>query len=67
MDQENPGKRVLSDADVKALADEMERRIVNRFYRNLGRGVWALVWKAALVALVALAAYGAANHGAPPR
>ncbi len=55
-------KRNLTDADVKALADELESRMVNRFYGNLGRGVWGLAWKAMVLAAVGLAAYGAARH-----
>lgn len=55
-------ERNLTDADVKALADEMEERMVNRFYRNLGHGVWSLIWKVLVLAAVGLAAYGAARH-----
>lgn len=55
-------KRNLTDADVKALADEMESRMVNRFYGNLGRGVWGLAWKAMVLTAVGLAAYGAVRH-----
>lgn len=54
--------RKLTDADIKALADELEDRMVNRFYRNLGSGVWSLAWKALVLGAVALAAYGAAKH-----
>ncbi|MCG2585522.1 hypothetical protein [Massilia sp. TS11] len=50
--------RNLTDADVKAIADEMETRMVNRFYNDLGRGVWGMVWKAIIVALIGLAALG---------
>jgi predicted phage tail protein len=52
-------KRNLTDDDVSALADEMEKRMVNRFYGNLGRGVWGIVWKAVVIAIVGVAAYGA--------
>lgn len=51
--------RRLTDADVQALADEFEARMVNRFYSNLGSGVWSLVWKAFVLSIVAIAAYGA--------
>jgi hypothetical protein len=56
-DHENSA-RILSDEDVKALADEMEMRLVSRFYGNLGRGVWDLAWKAIVICIVAIAAYG---------
>ncbi len=56
------GDRKLTESDVKALADELEQRLIGRFYHNLGHGVWALVWKALVLAAVALAAYGAAKH-----
>lgn len=55
-------ERNLTDADVKALADEMERRMVNHFYRNLGHGIWKLAWKMVVLAVVGLAAYGAVKH-----
>lgn len=51
--------RRLTDADVQALADEFEARMVHRFYSNLGSGVWALVWKTIIFSIVAIAAYGA--------
>ncbi len=54
-------ERRLSDADVIALADEMERRIVRRFYGNLGRGIWSLVWRIIVWAIVGIAAYGIAK------
>ena len=52
-------ERCLTDADVQALADELENRLVNRFYKNLGRGVWSMVWRALVFVLVGLASYGA--------
>jgi len=51
--------RALTDEDVKAIADEFESRLVARFYDNLGRGVWGLMWKAMIGAIVIVAAYGA--------
>ncbi len=54
--------RKLTDADIKALADELEDRMVNRFYRNLGHGVWGLLWKLLVLGAVGLAAYGATKH-----
>lgn len=53
-------ERKLTDADVKALADELESRMVQRFYLNLGHGVWEVAWKVLVLGAVGLAAYGAA-------
>lgn len=54
--------RALTDEDAKAiaaaLADEMEDRLIKRFYHNLGRGLWGLLWKGFLLAMLGLAAYG---------
>lgn len=50
--------RLLTDDDVKAIADALEQRIVERFYSDLGRGVWAVIWKAAIAVAIALAAAG---------
>lgn len=46
--------RNLTDADVKAIAKEMKEQ----FYSNLGKGVWSVVWKAIIAALIAIAYYG---------
>lgn len=53
--------RALTDSDIRALADELERQLTERFYTNLGRGLWSIVWRALVGAAVALAAYGAAK------
>jgi hypothetical protein len=51
-------ERHLTDDDVKALADELEDRLTDRFYGNLGRGMWALAWKAIITAILGIIAYG---------
>lgn len=48
------GNRTLTDADVEAILEQAEKR----FYSNLGKGVWGLVWKALILAAVAIAATG---------
>lgn len=50
--------RKLSDADIEAILNQVEQRVAARFYSDLGRGVWGMVWKALLLAMVAVAAYG---------
>jgi hypothetical protein len=56
-DHENEA-RTLTNDDVKALADEMEARLMSRFYGNLGRGVWDLAWKAIVICIVGIAVWG---------
>lgn len=57
--------RALTEADIEALAEKIveksEAAIISRFYKNLGMGVWGLIWKAIVLGLIALAAYGAAT------
>lgn len=59
--------RNMTDGDIEALAEKIvamsEEAIVSRFYKNLGQGLWALVWKSVVVGMLALAAYGAAGGG----
>lgn len=54
-------RRTLTDADVQALAGELEKRMEQKFYRDLGKGLWGLVWKAVLGFLV----FTAAQHSGP--
>ncbi|MGQ7939126.1 hypothetical protein [Paraburkholderia sp. D1E] len=51
--------RTLTEADVKAIAAQIEIGITQRFQLNVGRGVIVMAWKVVMYALVALAAYGA--------
>lgn len=52
------GPRTLTEADVQAIAVALEKRLENKFYRDLGRGFWGLVWKVAIGFLVFVAAQG---------
>lgn len=47
--------RNLTDADIEAVLDAFEKR----FYLNIGKGFWSVVWKAILILLASIAAYGA--------
>lgn len=53
--------RTLSDADVEALAesltDKLCARVKNEFYQDLGKGLWAFVWKCLLASMIGVAAY----------
>jgi hypothetical protein len=51
-------QRNLTDADVEAIVTKGEEVILARFYRNLGMGLWSIIWKAVVVSLIGLAAYG---------
>jgi len=53
--------RTLTDGDVKAIVDELERRATQRFQLNIGKGVLSLVWKSLFYLILWLAAYGAAG------
>lgn len=55
--------RTLTDEDVQAIVEALSDRVKQEFYTDLGRGVWSLVWKAMVGALVAVAAIGAIKHG----
>jgi hypothetical protein len=56
-------QRNLTDADVAALVDAFEVRMTDKFYRDLGKGFWGMVWKAVVLACIAMAAYGAWKGG----
>jgi len=57
----NEANRNLTEDDVKAVVDELERRMVERFFSNVGKGVWHIVWRTLIVLMIVLAAYGAAK------
>ncbi|HEM7879079.1 TPA: hypothetical protein U2L31_005505 [Burkholderia contaminans] len=56
---ENMGNRTLTEDDVKAIAEQIESGITQRFQLNVGRGILGLAWRVFMYALVAVAAYGA--------
>lgn len=58
---EAKGSRTLTDADVEAIAEALQTKIEKRFYQDLGRGIWGLVWKATLGFIVFVAAQGSIN------
>lgn len=59
MDEDERRQRTLTDADVEALTEALRKKWIASFYQDLGRGVWALVWRAVVLAICAIAAYGA--------
>lgn len=54
-------RRTLTDADIDALTKAMRKAWINSFYQDLGKGLWALVWRVLLAALILVAAYGASK------
>lgn len=50
--------RKLTDADVEAIVLLLDKKVTERFYSDLGRGVWGMLWKAIVVTIVGIAAYG---------
>lgn len=56
-------ERTLSDADVEAIAEKVLETWEAKFYGNLGKGVWSVIWKLAVGAMIAVASWGAATGG----
>ena len=54
-------ERKITDADVDAITESLRRKIITEFYQDLGKGVWGWVWKVIVMAIVGIAAYGAAR------
>lgn len=50
--------RTLTDADVKAITDAFFKRAKSEFYQDLGKGIWSFVWKAIVLSMIGIAAYG---------
>ena len=48
----------LTEADLDRIVDKLEKRLLGRFYINLGKGVWAIAWKGLVVLLLGIAAFG---------
>lgn len=59
------GPRNLTDADVEAIVAKLKTELVEDFYGDLGRGVWAFVKKALIGLLLLLAIYGVASSRVP--
>lgn len=53
--------RSLTDADVRAMVDEIEKRLEARFYRDFGKSVWGVMWKTVLALLISAALWIAAK------
>lgn len=51
-------QRKLTDEDIHALVDELEARLERKFYLNLGRGIWSIVWRSFVAVALFLVAVG---------
>lgn len=51
--------RRLTEGDVDAIVDALEQRMTEKFYSDLGRGLWGYVRRGLIYAALAIAAYGA--------
>jgi len=51
--------RTLTDEDIEALVDALEKRAKIRFYGNIGKTVWDWAWKASLLGVIA---FESINH-----
>jgi hypothetical protein len=49
--------RRITDADANAIAEALQKRVTQQFYADLGRGLWAWIWRGALAGMIAFAAY----------
>jgi hypothetical protein len=58
-----PSERKITDADAEAIAEALKERIKSEFYTDLGKGVWGFAWRAILVVLIAIAAWGTTQSG----
>ena len=54
-------EKTLTEADIDAIVDRLEERLEDRFFNNLGKGFWGLIWKSLVIIMLVLAAYGAAG------
>jgi len=48
----------LTEADLDKIVEKLEKRLLGRFYINLGKGIWSFAWKGIILLLLGLAAYG---------
>ena len=50
--------RKLTDADVEAIVLRLHTMLREEFFRNIGNGVWAMIWRTGLTAGILFAVYG---------
>ena len=52
----------LSEKEINEIVDKVCDKLEKRLYLNVGMGIIGLAWKAILIGLLVLAAYGAGMH-----
>ena len=56
---EHDENRTLTEDDVEAVVVRLEARLEERFFSNLGKGVWAILWRACIVIILGITVLGA--------
>ena len=60
---QDEAERKFTAADIDAIVTELERRAIERFQKNVGKGAISLFTKWAIRAVAAVAIYGAGSSG----
>lgn len=55
--------RTITDADVEAIVSSLEKRVTEKFWRDLGEGTWGVIKKTVITIILGLVAYGAGKGG----
>lgn len=56
-------KAKLSEEDIEKIVNKIEERFEQKFYLNLGKGLWNIVWRLAVLTIIGIAAYGTLHGG----
>lgn len=51
--------RTLTDEDIEAITEALEKKMTTKIYHDLGKGIFGMIWRGILLAIVSIAAYGA--------
>jgi hypothetical protein len=54
--------RTLTDEDIEAITVALEKKMTHKIYHDLGKGLFGMIWKGILIAVISIAAYGAAHQ-----
>lgn len=57
------GERKFTAADIDAIVSEIEKRALERFQKNVGKGLISFLAKWVIRAVIGLAIYGAGSSG----
>lgn len=59
LDEQARRHRTLTDEDVQAITDSLQKKIMADFYQDLGKGFFGLIKKSFFILITLVAAYGA--------